>query len=69
MENKPIKCCEHLAGKPAWTEAGERPGLMHEDDTQVFACLKTMSGAGPDGMDAKPSLCGPDRECYEDGCD
>lgn len=65
MENKPIKCCEHLAGKTTYIEPDERPGLMREEDTLVYSCLKTMSPVGPDKRDAAPSLCGPDRECFE----
>jgi len=66
MDDKPIRCCEHLTGKTMFIRSDERPGLLHESDVLVYTCLKTMNPVGPDNKDATPSLCQPNRSCYEE---
>lgn len=65
VNDKPIRCCEYLAGKGAHVEPDERPGLMRESDVLTYTCLKTMTPVGPDDVDASPSRCQPNRPCYE----
>jgi len=64
MNTDPMRCCEQLEGKSMYYRPDERPGLIHESDVMPYTCLRTLRPVGPDGQDARPSLCQPHRTCF-----
>jgi hypothetical protein len=62
----PIPCCAQLRCKSMMYREDERPGLLHQSDTQTYWCYLTMDPCGPDNRYATPRVCQPGRKCYTD---
>lgn len=60
----PIRCCVRLRSKSMTYRPDERPGLLHQSDTQIYWCHVTLDPLGPDQRDANPRLCQHGRQCY-----
>jgi hypothetical protein len=59
--------CRRLRTRMYYVLGRDHPDLREEASTAQYWCARTATVLGPDDVYCSPSVCQPDRDCFEEG--